>query len=59
MKLFIILLAVLFIALKLLNIVAWSWWLVLAPVWVSALIAISIIVFWLYLLIKMESKKNG
>ena len=30
------LLAIVFIALKLGNVIAWSWWLVLAPLWVPA-----------------------
>ena len=35
---FIGLLAVLFIALKLTHVIAWSWWLILAPLWVPLLI---------------------
>jgi len=31
-------LALLFIALKLTHYIAWSWWLVLAPVWIPLLI---------------------
>jgi hypothetical protein len=30
------LLAVLFIALKLTGVIAWSWWWVLSPLWISA-----------------------
>lgn len=34
------LLTVLFIGLKLTNYIAWSWWRVLAPIWVSLLVAV-------------------
>ena len=53
------LLGVLFIALKLLDKIDWSWWWVLAPFWISALIVISIIVAVLVAMlikIKKESK---
>lgn len=36
---FIALLTVLFIGLKLCEVIAWSWWLVLLPLWGSALFA--------------------
>lgn len=36
---FIALLTVLFIGLKLCEVIAWSWWLVLLPLWGSALLA--------------------
>ncbi len=41
------LLTILFIALKLTHVIAWSWWWVLSPVWISALLAflVFIIVF--------------
>lgn len=35
-------LAILFIALKLCNVVAWSWWWVLAPLWIPAAICAAI-----------------
>ena len=53
------LLGVLFIALKLLDKIDWSWWWVLSPFWISALIVISIIVAVLVAMlikIKKESK---
>ena len=37
------LLTVLFIALKLTEVISWSWWAVLAPIWISALLAITIV----------------
>jgi len=36
------LLAVAFITLKLIGIIEWSWWWVLAPLWAPALLAIAI-----------------
>jgi hypothetical protein len=36
------LLAVLFIGLKLTNYIAWSWWWVLAPVWIPTIIVLVI-----------------
>lgn len=38
------LLTVLFIALKLTNVIAWSWWWVLSPLWITALLVILIVV---------------
>ena len=37
-------LQILFIALKLLNKIDWSWWLVWSPTWISTLIVILVIV---------------
>ena len=37
------LLTVLFVGLKLTNVISWSWWWVLSPIWISALIAIAIL----------------
>lgn len=34
------LLQLLFIALKLLGVISWSWWWVLAPVWISVLLIV-------------------
>ena len=41
------LLTILFIALKLTGYIAWSWWWVLAPIWIPAVIAIFIILIFL------------
>ena len=41
---FFTLLAILFIALKLLDKISWSWWWVLAPIWLPTIIAIVIFV---------------
>ncbi len=37
------LLTVLFIALKLTHVVDWSWWWVLSPLWISAALAILVL----------------
>lgn len=34
------LLTLLFIALKLTNVIDWSWWWVLSPIWIGAIIAV-------------------
>jgi len=38
------LLTILFIALKLMGYINWSWWWVLSPVWISAIITVLVIV---------------
>jgi len=38
------LLTILFIALKLTNVISWSWWWVLAPTWIPFVVAIIFIV---------------
>lgn len=43
---FVILLTLLFITLKFLKIIVWSWWWVLSPLWISfAIFSIILIVF--------------
>jgi len=37
------LLTILFIGLKLGGVISWSWWWVLSPLWISALLTISIL----------------
>lgn len=39
------LLTILFIALKLLGVISWSWWWVLSPLWITLAVAVIIIVF--------------
>lgn len=38
------LLAVLFIALKLTGVIGWSWWWILAPIWIPAIIIMAAVV---------------
>ena len=49
------LVGVLFIALKLLDKIDWSWWWVLAPFWISAIIVLIILAVVLILLLKERS----
>lgn len=48
------LLTLLFIGLKLTGYITWSWVWVLAPLWISAIIAVGIIGVVLYALVKYE-----
>jgi predicted tellurium resistance membrane protein TerC len=36
-------LTILFIGLKLCNVIHWSWWWVLSPIWISALIVLTVL----------------
>jgi hypothetical protein len=38
-----IVLTIVFIVLKLTHVIDWSWWWVLSPLWISALIAVAIL----------------
>ena len=38
------LLAILFIALKLTGVIAWSWWWVLAPIWITFVIVVLVLI---------------
>jgi hypothetical protein len=38
------LLTVLFVGLKLTNVIAWSWWWVLSPIWIPILLLIIIVI---------------
>jgi len=50
---FLELLTILFIVLKLLKVINWSWWLVLAPIWLPiALTIVGVVVFLVIALIK-------
>lgn len=42
------LLAILFIALKLLGIITWSWLWVLAPIWIPAIIVLIIAIIYIF-----------
>ena len=47
-------LTILFIALKLLDKIDWSWWWVLAPLWISACISLFIIIVILIIVFIIE-----
>lgn len=40
---FVGLLTIVFIVLKLTHVIAWSWWWVLSPLWISALVSVAIL----------------
>ena len=50
---FVGLLTVLFIGLKLTGYIAWSWWWVLSPIWISAAIAVFLI-FVIYVIYELS-----
>lgn len=45
------LLAIVFITLKLCKVISWSWWWVLAPIWIPALLVVAILVVVLIVLL--------
>ena len=49
------LLCIVFIVLKLTNVIAWSWWWVLAPIWAPLAIGLLVVVF--IILYKAISRK--
>lgn len=47
------LLTVAFIVLKLCNVITWSWWWVLSPLWIPVvLIILALLIFMLYVFVK-------
>ena len=55
---FVGLLTIVFIVLKLIGQIDWSWWWVLSPVWISAVLAITVIVFMFWLEKRMKNKQR-
>lgn len=53
------LLTIAFIVLKLTGVIAWSWWWVLAPIWIPAAIALAIIVVALLALVIATAKERA
>lgn len=52
------LLAIVFIVLKLCNVIDWSWWWVTAPIWIPVAIAIAILVFVGLVLVVKECNRH-
>lgn len=50
---FILLFSIL-LALKLFNVVDWSWWIITMPVWAPALVALGVILAFAYLIAKFK-----
>ena len=38
------LLTIVFITLKLLNVINWSWWWVLSPIWITTILVLAIVI---------------
>lgn len=52
-------LGVLFVAMKLMGYIDWSWWLVTLPFWGGvAIVASFMLVYFIYLLVKETMKEN-
>jgi uncharacterized BrkB/YihY/UPF0761 family membrane protein len=51
-------LTLLFIALKLTNVIAWSWWLVLLPLYGVFVIVFIWVIFWVMYLIHKDNKRK-
>lgn len=49
------LLTIVFIVLKLCDIIAWSWWWVLSPLWLSTILWVIVVV----IVLLVEGRKNG
>ena len=49
---FVGLLTIVFIVLKLLGKIAWSWWWVLSPIWISTIVAILFLLIYFIIVIK-------
>lgn len=45
-------LTIVFIVLKLLGKIAWSWWWVLSPIWISAVVVILLLIIYFIIVIK-------
>lgn len=52
------LLAIVFIVLKLCNVIDWSWWWVTAPIWIPVAIGIAILVFVGLVLVVKECNRH-
>lgn len=56
------LLTIAFIVLKLLNVINWSWWWVLSPIWISFSLLILVclgFLVWVCISVSADEKKKG
>lgn len=51
------LLTILFIALKLTNVIDWSWWWVLSPLWISAILFVVFLIGLFAVILFVKSRK--
>lgn len=49
------LLTIVFVVLKLCGVIAWSWWWVLSPLWMSAILWVTLVI----IILLVEGRKNG
>jgi fatty acid desaturase len=49
-------LAILFIALKLTNLITWSWWWVLSPLWIPFAIVLVVGIIWFFFVVYKSTK---
>lgn len=54
----IVLMAIMFITLKLTGVIGWSWWWVLSPLWIPASFVAAVIIASLFILAVKEVTKN-
>ena len=52
------LLTIVFITLKLLHIINWSWWLVLAPMWIGVSITLFVMLFFMAIVVVAAATPN-
>jgi fatty acid desaturase len=55
---FVTLLAILFIALKLIGVITWSWWWVLSPIWIGFTLFCTVIFVMVCLMAAAEKMNN-
>ncbi|PST43546.1 hypothetical protein CYV15_08700 [Riemerella anatipestifer] len=53
------LLTLVFITLKLIGYIGWSWWYVLAPIWIPIAILLIIFMIWLIVMLIKEANKKS
>lgn len=49
--------SMIFMVLKLCNVIDWSWWWVFSPMWISFGIVLVLVIIWFILMILLESSK--
>jgi hypothetical protein len=55
---FVGLLTIVFIVLKLLDKITWSWWWVLSPLWISGVIVFTLLLGWLGFMLYLLKRDN-
>lgn len=51
-------LTIVFIILKLVGVINWSWWWVLSPLWINAILVVLVIVVILLVVVALDKKKE-